>query len=444
MRIDKLELTNFKNFSSLQVEFCSGVNLFAGVNGSGKSAILEAVNVALGCFFASREHKMQRLIRLSEVTIQKKGSYSVRSEYCSVKAYSQIPEGNWERNFNSITSSNDVKGTKLAANYGEKVFERLSLLEDRSISPLLAYYSTQRLFKESSQSKKQTFDPLVGKRNGYLQCLSDNSIKNVLIEWFSKAIVNRATTSSLSIDKRDLVLDNVEFTLKKALAYFVEEVNIEEVKIFPDANFEYELFVHIDNDNQLPLNYFSDGLRNILYLTMDMVWRASTLNPWLSFEELRENQYGCVTIDEIDLHLHPKWQSKAVEFIKELFPNVQFFITTHSPVVISNFKARNSGKLCDQLYLINNDNISPVNASFGADVNGVLETIMDTKSRPEKISNLIDLFYDSMKDELMAKEEAENALAIVQELGGILPSSDKELIKILGYSEILKRFLKNS
>jgi predicted ATP-binding protein involved in virulence len=71
---------------------------------------------------------------------------------------------------------------------------------------------------------------------------------------------------------------------------------------------------------------------------MDLIWRASQLNPWLTLEQLSEQQTGCVTIDEIDLHLHPKWQAKTIGILQELLPNVQFFITTHSPMVVANFK----------------------------------------------------------------------------------------------------------
>jgi predicted ATP-binding protein involved in virulence len=73
-------------------------------------------------------------------------------------------------------------------------------------------------------------------------------------------------------------------------------------------------------------------------LIIDIVWRASQLNPWLTLEQITDSVVGVVTIDEIDLHLHPKWQAKAIDIIQTLFPKVQFFITTHSPTVVANFQ----------------------------------------------------------------------------------------------------------
>lgn len=47
---------------------------------------------------------------------------------------------------------------------------------------------------------------------------------------------------------------------------------------------------------------------------------------------------GIVLIDEIELHLHPKWQGKIVPVLMDTFPNIQFIITTHSPKVLSEIK----------------------------------------------------------------------------------------------------------
>jgi DNA repair exonuclease SbcCD ATPase subunit len=65
MRIDKIKIENFKNYENLEVEFEKGINLFVGSNGSGKTSILEAINVAIGGFFGVQEQKMQRGIDIS-------------------------------------------------------------------------------------------------------------------------------------------------------------------------------------------------------------------------------------------------------------------------------------------------------------------------------------------------------------------------------------------
>lgn len=120
-----------------------------------------------------------------------------------------------------------------------------------------------------------------------------------------------------------------------------EFLNEPKVKIYRDPDFGNEVFVEIgESGKALPISYYSDGFRNLLYLFIDMVWRASQLNPWLNYQELKKQTHGIVLIDEIDLHLHPKWQAEVLTLLGKLFPNVQFIITTHSPTVIANFKHR--------------------------------------------------------------------------------------------------------
>lgn len=266
MRIDKIEIFNFKNFESLSVVFDKGVNLFVGANGSGKTTLLEAINVALGGFFGEQEQKMQRMIELSEARIFMADGNPMRVEKTSVKATSDLIGGSWTRNFNSITKNNDTKNVRIAGVYGSKILKGFFNPENKNIAPLIAYYSTQRLFKDASQSSKQKFDPLAGRRNGYLQCLKDNAIKGTLVEWLGNAVTSRATKQIKEIDSVDLVLENVEKVIKKTLASFSDDVNEKDIKIYQEAKFDFELFIQLKDNYSLPINYYSDGFRNLIYL----------------------------------------------------------------------------------------------------------------------------------------------------------------------------------
>jgi predicted ATP-binding protein involved in virulence len=70
----------------------------------------------------------------------------------------------------------------------------------------------------------------------------------------------------------------------------------------------------------------------VLALSGDLVWRLiqsfpDTTNP------LREE--GVVLIDELDIHLHPLWQRDIAQLLQEQFPNLQFIVATHSPLIAS-------------------------------------------------------------------------------------------------------------
>lgn len=75
----------------------------------------------------------------------------------------------------------------------------------------------------------------------------------------------------------------------------------------------------------------SVGYKNVMTWVCDLISRLSDNQPNVS---ILEDYRGIVLVDEIDLHLHPKWASKIVNKLRTWFPNIQFFFTTHSPIVI--------------------------------------------------------------------------------------------------------------
>jgi energy-coupling factor transporter ATP-binding protein EcfA2 len=83
-------------------------------------------------------------------------------------------------------------------------------------------------------------------------------------------------------------------------------------------------------DRKVPTIALSDGYRSILALTGDLVWRLIQSFPD-SDNPLGEE--GVVLIDELDIHLHPIWQRDIAYWLQEQFPQLQFFVASHSPLV---------------------------------------------------------------------------------------------------------------
>lgn len=70
----------------------------------------------------------------------------------------------------------------------------------------------------------------------------------------------------------------------------------------------------------------------------DIARRATILNPHLGENVLLETP-GVVLVDELDLHLHPKWQRRVIEDLRRTFPKIQFICTTHSPFLIQTLRS---------------------------------------------------------------------------------------------------------
>lgn len=83
---------------------------------------------------------------------------------------------------------------------------------------------------------------------------------------------------------------------------------------------------------KVPTISLSDGFRSVLALAGDLVWRLLEAFPE-SKNPLLEN--GVVIIDELDIHLHPTWQREIAGWLQMQFPNIQFIVATHSPIIVA-------------------------------------------------------------------------------------------------------------
>ncbi|WP_295434700.1 AAA family ATPase [uncultured Thiodictyon sp.] len=87
----------------------------------------------------------------------------------------------------------------------------------------------------------------------------------------------------------------------------------------------------------LPINELSDGYRSILSIVFDLVFQLALAFGWdWVFDPEHDSRViapGVVLIDEIDAHLHPTWQKRIGYWLTEHFPNIQFIVSTHSPLI---------------------------------------------------------------------------------------------------------------
>ena len=89
------------------------------------------------------------------------------------------------------------------------------------------------------------------------------------------------------------------------------------------------------NGCQISVEELSDGYRSILSMTFELLRQLAKTYGHSIFDKGRTQVIvpGVVLIDEVDAHLHPSWQRKVGVWFREHFPNIQFIVTTHSPLV---------------------------------------------------------------------------------------------------------------
>jgi predicted ATPase len=81
---------------------------------------------------------------------------------------------------------------------------------------------------------------------------------------------------------------------------------------------------------RVPTIALSDGYRSVLALAGDLVWRLMNAFP---DSDTPLSEEGVVLIDELDIHLHPVWQRQIAGWLRQQFPNLQFVVATHSPLI---------------------------------------------------------------------------------------------------------------
>ena len=175
------------------------------------------------------------------------------------------------------------------------------------------------------------------------------------------------------------------------------------------------LHMSIDKgERTLNVSQLSQGEKSLMALVGDIARRLAMMNPALTNPLHGE---GIVLIDEVDMHLHPKWARSIVERLTDTFPNCQFVLTTHSPLVISDSKSV-------LVYALEEGELIRVPPLYGEDANTVLLEAMDTQVRnavvAQRLGDLLDAIHDRKLD--AAKD-------LLHALESELPAQHVELAK---------------
>ena len=160
----------------------------------------------------------------------------------------------------------------------------------------------------------------------------------------------------------------------------------------------------------LEVGQLSDGERGVLALVLDLARRLSQANPSLD-DPLSEGQ-AVVLIDEIDLHLHPKWQRQIVRKLTRTFPRCQFIATSHSPQVVASVDP-------EQVHHLAPTDIVRPDRSRGMDSNWILRHLMEADDRPKDAKVILESVERSVEKGAFA--EARAAISEAKKEGFDLP-----------------------
>jgi len=381
LKINELYLDNYRAFEDFTINFDEQLTVLVATNGKGKTAILDAIAAAFGTFVsATGLANGVRLTREDVRRFQARDTHSneMEEKYPLVVKTSGYIDNNlveWIREYKKPKSSLTSKDTKQLIAYGEEISKLVSHGEMTNL-PLISYYGTGRLWAQ----KRTTFDKKnkeTSRLSGYIDCLDSYSSYKSFKSWYEYICKSELEMKIEALEKQSINLPDNEFTdMRKALQEAVNEV-IKENSGWKDIIYKQkakEIVMDHSEHGELPATRLSDGIRSMIGLVADIAYRTIKLNPHLI--NAPKETSGIILIDEIDMHLHPKWQQTVLPDMMKAFPKMQFIVTTHSPQVLSTVRKEQIRILDDNRVVI------PSSHSFGEDSSILLAKIMGVSSLP--------------------------------------------------------------
>lgn len=361
LSVRTLTLRNFRGYEKFSTSIHSHLTVLVGENGAGKTSILEAIAASLGPFLTSMPEAKGRLLRKSDIRISTEGD----SDYAqvSIETNSSL---SWDLSLRGVT-----KGSIPGIGHSALADFATEIVESNAELPLIAYYGTNRTLASAGKVAIDPFE-ISSRYEGYdgaLEArLNYTSIKN----WFSKIEV--AELRIRDEKKQHDYIHPVKSLIIRAIQRIVP--NAKEISFDRNESDIRVQWSKISGEQVLlSLEQLSEGNRSMVSMTVDLVRRAYQLNPE-SIDPL--NVSGIVLIDEIELHLHPRWQQKVLDDLRSLFPNIQFIVSTHSPQVLTTVKGENIRTVSYDSQISGR-----VTTPYGAESGWVMEEILGVKQRPE-------------------------------------------------------------
>lgn len=381
MIIRSVNIKNFRGIEETSIEFKPGFNLIKGENGKGKTSILEAIAVGLGGFIAGFSDVATRHFSKDEIrkVIELTGDGSCDEKYrvpteVTLKTDLDGEEYVWTRGRISVNASRSTIQPRKICKKAEEIS-----LDSQMEYPVLVYQGAGRVWSQKREKSENVFKRKYSRSAGYIDTLSEASNIKLLLNWCVKM-------EQVSWQKEQSIAEYE--AVKKAVSDFMMYMNGDgSYKIFYDK--QMEELMYCSEDLLIPVSNLSAGYQSLIWMVFDIAYRMAVLNPNKKNEICLTK--GIVLIDEIDMHLHPKWQWNIIDSLRKIFPNVQFIATTHAPILFASAK---------DVWVIDieHDEYQYDYSHYGIDINTALKDYQKTDDVPTTVQKKIDQFYDALDE----------------------------------------------
>lgn len=413
MKINSLKLLNFRGIQELSFDFTPRMTAFVGINGVGKSTVLDAMAIALSqlTWRINGHPQKSRPIALDDI---RHGADFARIEIAvelrGAEVRWAIATNRKKGPYTDPLRKSDLEGLNEAVRQLDAEQQQVEIDQQAPYDlPLAVYYDVNRAVLDIPMRVREQL------RNNPYEVYQDAldhggaDFKRFFI-WFR----NREDYENEQRRDQPQFRDRSLEAVRTAVAAFTEfrELRIRRTPLRMTV---------IKRGIEFNVAQLSDGERNMLALVGDMARRLSVLNPGL---QNPNEGAGIAIIDEIDLHLHPRWQREVVAKLETTFPNCQFAISTHSPQVLGELSP-------DSIVLLREGElVGHPQASYGLTSSQVLEEIMGVSSRTPDVKEQLESIYSALE-----RGELDFARQLIERLRETAPS----VPELAGAQALLKR-----
>ncbi len=379
MILKSIHLENYRGYRSFDCEFDDRMNLIIGDNGAGKTSLLSAIVNTL----YSQMSIVNESYGFSYNDVYTEYLKSGDATYQSKEYYPLVIEGAFKLGDNEFKVKKEIKRDQSVTHYGERNALAGYINDPKNIWPVLSYQRFDREWRlGGGKDSSVTVDTgLLNRKDGYKYCLLGQGQDEAIQRWCLKM-------SILEFEKKREIKEFQIF--KSIIQKFMQTVENDRGKYEVGYSIEYSSLVFIEKGVLTPIYELSTGYKALLSMIMDIAYRIALLNPDIS------EDYGCINgiviVDEIDAHLHPKWQWNIIEALQSVFPGVQFIVATHSPIVIS------SAKDAHIISLEEDGSVVYPGSAYGYNVADVLDLRQDSIYKPKLTSEYMDRLEKALDD----------------------------------------------
>lgn len=396
MYIEHIHIENFRGIEKIDLDLKPGVNILIGDNGTGKTTILEAMANALGGYLQGIQNLKVSGFKQDDFrqSIMKLGGASNSIKYHSpLIGFDLNIDGKSFHGERSRGDRSQYGKTQTACAEMQK-HAKAAANDESSILPLLCYMSISRVtMTKRSDYGKAAKNKLNDRRSGYIGCMESIIDKTSILEWIKKMSYESILHSKTMPEY--ILFQNIVANVMKEINELTEKPEIVYSADFMDI-------AYVENGTLQPIGILSAGYQSLLWMVMDLAFRLALLNP-----EMKDpnEATGIVIIDEIDMHLHPRWQWNVVNAFRKTFPGVQLIIATHAPIIIASCKQANLIQLREL------GGVRYLDDAYAYSINDVLEYRQNSSGLLKELKENISVF-----DRLLNEGKVQEAQAVLKEM----------------------------